>query len=288
MKIPELTFRSKVSSTIPLKTVDLDFLYTNRASLPIAPETPHRLDFNVLIYIEEGEGEHFIDFVRIPFKGNSFIFVRKNQVHAFDFGRKVKGKLILFSNEFITHVQESLNVPFFASLHLISHASPVFFASPTLKKSSDHLLQAIEKEAQQDDKDYPIIMLLFASLFLMIERERKTSQQALLGNTTYAKFSQFIALLEAQFAQQKSASYYAKELNITYKTLNQCCKLVSGNTAKQLINAYIILEAKRRLVIEGCSIQKLADELGFDETSNFIKFFKKQTSLTPAQFKKQS
>jgi len=63
-------------------------------------------------------------------------------------------------------------------------------------------------------------------------------------------------------------------------------KLATKQTTKQLIDAYVILEAKRKLSIENIRVQQLADELGFDEVTNFVKYFKKNTLLTPSQFKK--
>ena len=72
---------------------------------------------------------------------------------------------------------------------------------------------------------------------------------------------------------------------MTYKSLNKICKLAVNQTAKQLIDAHTILEAKRKLVIEGIQVQELAYELGFEEVTNFVKYFKKHTLVTPSQFK---
>jgi len=75
-------------------------------------------------------------------------------------------------------------------------------------------------------------------------------------------------------------------LNITYKSLNEICKLATNNTAKQLIDLETVLEAKRKLAVEDILIQTLAYELGFEEVTNFVKYFKRHTGLTPSQFKK--
>jgi|TARA_B110000902_G_scaffold265723_1_gene350866 AraC family transcriptional activator of pobA len=48
----------------------------------------------------------------------------------------------------------------------------------------------------------------------------------------------------------------------------------------------MVLEAKRQLVVENIQVNQLAYALGFDEVTNFIKYFKKHTLLTPTQFKK--
>lgn len=74
-------------------------------------------------------------------------------------------------------------------------------------------------------------------------------------------------------------------MGVTYKTLNKLCKQVAHQTPKQLIDAYTILEAKRRLAIQNIQVTQLAYELGFEETTNFIRYFKKHTSMTPHLFK---
>ncbi|MDF2154566.1 helix-turn-helix domain-containing protein [Vibrio sp. CAU 1672] len=94
-------------------------------------------------------------------------------------------------------------------------------------------------------------------------------------------------MLEQQFQQSREAIHYAEQLHTTYKTLNHICKLATNQTAKQLIDGYTILEAKRRLVLDQPPIQQLAYDVGFDDASNFVKFFKKHTSLTPARFQTQ-
>lgn len=101
-------------------------------------------------------------------------------------------------------------------------------------------------------------------------------------------YEQFIKLLSEKYQETRDANVYAKWVGTTYKTLNQTCKAITQQTAKQVIDSFIILEAKRRLSIDSIQIQQLAELLGFDEATNFVKFFKKHTSLTPTQFKKST
>lgn len=130
-------------------------------------------------------------------------------------------------------------------------------------------------------------MLLFSALLMIVMRE-KTGVADVKNQKQLATFNRFAELLEARFTQTRDANNYADWLNITYKTLNQLCKQVSQQTAKQVIDNYTILEAKRRLTLHDQPGQQLAYELGFDEPTNFVKYFKKHTQLTPSQFKQQN
>lgn len=284
MKIPKIEFRQSNILNQKIEIFELSDLLLRATDHD--PSKPHRVGFYLLIYIEEGQGKHFIDFNGYEFKAGSFIFINKNQIQAFDLSNKPKGKMILFTSEFVEEIQANMRVQMFSPTYLMSAYSPVFTADKALKKSSETLIAEIKKETEHKEYNRFVIMLLFSALFMMIEREN--NQNEISGESNTKRFYQFIDLLEGEFTSSRDASIYAEKMHITYKTLNQLCKVATQKTAKQLIDAYTILESKRRLVIEIKPIQQLAFDLGFEEPSNFVKYFKKHTSLTPSQFRKQS
>jgi YesN/AraC family two-component response regulator len=59
-----------------------------------------------------------------------------------------------------------------------------------------------------------------------------------------------------------------------------------GKTVSELINEQIILEAKRHLLATSNQIKEIADQLGYEDHSYFIRFFKQQTGLSPDAFRK--
>ena len=73
--------------------------------------------------------------------------------------------------------------------------------------------------------------------------------------------------------ESRSAKHYANLLNISYKELNNLTKVFTESTAKDYINDYTILEAKRSLASTNLSIKEIAFDYGFKEATNFIKFF---------------
>lgn len=85
----------------------------------------------------------------------------------------------------------------------------------------------------------------------------------------------------------RNAKDYAKMLNVSYKHLNEICKHIDHKTAKALIDNYIILEAKRQLVTTPHTIKEIGFELGFNEPSNFRKYFCKHVDISPNEFLKK-
>jgi AraC-like DNA-binding protein len=103
----------------------------------------------------------------------------------------------------------------------------------------------------------------------------------------FTTFSDFKNHLEKYFSETRNAKEYAGMMGISYTHLNKACKSITGNTAKAFIDRFIILETKRRLATSDISVKELTYALGFDEPTNFLKYFKKHTGQSPLQFKKQ-
>jgi AraC-like DNA-binding protein len=101
-----------------------------------------------------------------------------------------------------------------------------------------------------------------------------------------ANFRRFRKLLDSDFASRHQVQHYAAALAMSEKTLSRVCLAAAGAPAKALINQRNMLEAKRLLAHTTKSVHTIASELGFDEASNFVKFFRKESGTTPAAFRR--
>jgi AraC-like DNA-binding protein len=77
-------------------------------------------------------------------------------------------------------------------------------------------------------------------------------------------------------------------MNLSPYQLNEITKSSIGRTASELINDHIILQAKRNLLATPNQIKDIADILGYEDVSYFIRFFKKHTGLSPESFRRNS
>ncbi|GEM_PF-766778 len=80
-------------------------------------------------------------------------------------------------------------------------------------------------------------------------------------------------------------SKYAEELNVSTNYLSECVKRSTGRSAKQILLNHKLIIAKSLLQQPDKTISDVAYEMGFTETTNFTKFFKRMTSQTPNQFR---
>lgn len=98
------------------------------------------------------------------------------------------------------------------------------------------------------------------------------------------KLQAFEQLVNKEFKREKSPNYYANELNMSIKHLNRIVKETLNITASKFIADRIILEAKKLLIHADYRVVEVADALGYEDTSYFIRFFKKHAGVTPNKF----
>ncbi|WP_299787382.1 helix-turn-helix transcriptional regulator [uncultured Shewanella sp.] len=285
--VPNVEFRAPNIQKSGVEVLDLDIFYKKLSQCKFDPSKPHRINYFCFIYITQGQGGHFIDFQYHTFQKGSFIFVNKNQVHAFDLKSRPQGKMINVTEAFFDSILTNIRIPLFTPTHLVTSYQPVITLSDSLTETCDALLLEIDRAQTPTKSDPLLIQLLFSSLLVALARERKSNTEHL-SETQAMRFNQFLLSIEEKFTQTREASVYADMLHISYKSLNQLCKLACDQTAKQLIDAHTILEIKRRLIIDNSQVQEIAFELGFDDVPYFVRFFKRHTLVTPSQFKEYS
>lgn len=95
----------------------------------------------------------------------------------------------------------------------------------------------------------------------------------------------FLSLVQQHFKKERFLEFYAKKLNITTKHLSRTIKQITGFTAVEWIERYVVLEAKVLLKATNLNIQQIAEELNFPTQSLFGKYFKKNVGMTPKEFR---
>lgn len=97
----------------------------------------------------------------------------------------------------------------------------------------------------------------------------------------------FMSLVQQNFKTERFLDFYATKLQITPKHLSRTIKSLTGSTAVEWIERYVILESKVLLKSTNLTIQQIADELHFTTQSFFGKYFKKKVGMSPKDFRNQ-
>ena len=96
----------------------------------------------------------------------------------------------------------------------------------------------------------------------------------------------FLMLVRDYHTKERSLSFYADKLYLTPKYLSKLIKSVSGKSAHEWIDSFVILEAKNLLKYSDLSIKSIVYELNFPNQTTFYRFFKTKTGMTPSEYRK--
>lgn len=130
-------------------------------------------------------------------------------------------------------------------------------------------------------------MLRFELQALLLRLTMLGEQMAEPHPAELSRFRRFKKLVEEKFTHQHAVADYAAELGCTVKSLTRATQAAVNMGAKEYIAARISLEAKRLLTHTRMPVSIIAEQLGFDEPTNFVKFFKRNSEMAPNVFRKQ-
>lgn len=86
--------------------------------------------------------------------------------------------------------------------------------------------------------------------------------------------------------KERSVIFYANKLCLTPKHLSGVVKEVSGKTAGEWIDNFVILEARALLKSSEMSVQEIAEYLHFANQSFFGKYFKHYVGMSPKEYRR--
>jgi len=283
--LPEIGFKKSQTNKYGIEVIYFDQLSKLNPPNDHNPFAPHRLKFNALLIIGDGKGgNHNIDFKNYQFHKNTVLLVAKEQVHNFiDLPSSNIGMLILFEEDIFLEISGSINL-------LVDYLYNYEIFEPKIDLSEeefDELKGLVDNLKDELVKNYSNIHKEIAKAWLKIillnlYKKRKIKKQ--FENNLTSDFIIFKKLLKKHIVEQKKVQYYAKAMNITPQKLNKITNDVINKSAKTYIVETIILEAKRYLKSSRLTSKEIAYQLGFDEPTNFTKFFKKHTTMLPSEF----
>ncbi|MBL7738435.1 MAG: helix-turn-helix domain-containing protein [Chitinophagaceae bacterium] len=244
----------------------------------------HKHDFFFILLVQKGSGIHAIDFIEYEVKDYAVFIIRPGQVHRLELKAGSTGFLMEF------------DFAFYQPKHTITEQR---WKKATSKNYCDveaarfmklhSVLANIYNEFSARQEGYTEAIQASLDLFF-IEYIRQSHDPKGIANTkksyTQQRFEELLRLLETNIGSMKNVSQYADLLSLSSYQLNAITKASAGKTVSDLINEQIILEAKRYLLATTNQVKDIADHLGYEDVSYFIRFFKKHTGHSPEAFRK--
>ncbi len=249
---------------------------------------PTLRDFHVIFWFKKGSGSYFVDFQKYKFVPNSIVLLAKDQISYFlPFDEDVELQSIVFTPGFIYRNDRDLRHLF--NFNMSSHIEGLHIIKLNQEEStyfqvlSDSMMSVARTWTGQLRRNG---FYHWLSIFLLNCERLQREQHATIDEKDKLVL-QFNQLLEAHFRKEFKVDFYLRELGVSIKTLSKLTKEKFKLSPKAVIDERRLLEIKRQLKGTTRPAKNIAYELGFDEPTNMVKYFKKHTNQTPTAFRKQ-
>ncbi|PLV46579.1 AraC family transcriptional regulator [Erwinia sp. B116] len=261
-------------------------------------------EFYMLICVTEGQCTHFVDFEPVECIAGTLLTLRPGQAHNFGSEEGWDGWIVLLRPEFLLSAEAEI-------APVLDRLPGSICLDPAELKRAMQDIQCIHDDArlglpkrpeEQSGAEagdvsasclsvevhvllrYRFYALLTWLTVLHGQRQEPASQQS----GMLLRFRQFQELVDEHFSQWSQVGDYASYLGCTEKSLTRATLAAQGISAKAYLSKRIVLEAKRLLTHTDLPIGALSERLGFGEVDRFCKFFKRETSFTPKDFRKRA
>ncbi|NDI98068.1 AraC family transcriptional regulator [Flavobacterium sp. LaA7.5] len=227
-----------------------------------------------------------IDEAEYDFPANSILPLMVNQTFRFENAKDIVAWQ--FNRDFYCIIDHDKEV---SCVGFIFYGSSQMMFIQLDEKEQDKitsLLQIFEDEFETTDTiQGEMLRLLLVRLIITITRLAKQQYIAPESedDTKFNLYREYNIMVEQNYRTHHDVQFYAAALNKSPKTLANVFALYGKKTPLQIIQERVITEAKRLMYYTDKSIKEIAAETGFEDTSHFSRFFKKQTSTTPTEFK---
>lgn len=254
----------------------------------------HIHSFYQIIWFKSGIGKHFVDFTEYDVSENTIFFVAKNQVHAFDKFTDYEGFVIHFSEDFL--VQKENDVDFFLKCSMFNNAYQIpscCVGSGNEYKLDEYIVQMQTELKEENKYGQEELLRLYLKAFLIQVQRRKYELEKLndglapfIVDEKRTQLIHFVNLIEENYSKGLPASKYAELLFVSLRTLSNLTLQLLNKKPSEMIHERIVLEAKRLLLHSELNVNQIADKIGFEDSSYFIRYFKKYTGQSPTSFRK--
>lgn len=245
----------------------------------------HRDMFQIMIAVDgdclatvEGQSERLA--------GCSALYIPSGTVHGLELGSIKYGWTVTASEQlFSRHSGDNLiNIldPLMSTTHVIR-----FDENSENFSNICWLLNRMLEEynCSSYGRDVSIVSLLDL-LMLSLAREVTGGNDEFIAESAEQKiFSRFKKQIESDYTCHYKVKYYSDRLGLTEPRLNRICQRYADKTAHEMLQARLLLEAKRLLIYSSSSATEIAFKLGFRDPAYFNRFFKRNLGISPIKFR---
>lgn len=284
---------------IPIRTIYDRCAYRNIQSIKVSAfneeacmvaelDESHRHDFYEIVWLRKGAGRHTIDVNEYSYNGSTVFLLSPGQIHRLEPKEKADGFVCKFLPALFTSGQDFEDYLTHTGLFDNIDLQPVLQVTPALHAVFEDVFSKMETEFNTGEEDRERILVAYLKILLThISRLKRSGNWHSERNTDVNRilFQNYKDAIEKHFRTSHGVQFYADLLHTQVRHLNKLAKKYTGRTAIEIISGRIILEARRELYHNHQSIKEISFALGFEDPAYFTRFFRKNTGLSPQEYK---
>ncbi|RDJ19766.1 helix-turn-helix domain-containing protein [Bosea caraganae] len=264
-------------------------LATDKALIQAQLELYQHDDCHALFGICEGSLLHRVNGKIFKYAAGTWFALQPGQSFDIDPIFAWSGWLIVFRSDALAANRDSRVIDEIkASIALVDISGNVRLESDDHRACSASVNQMVLDADSVNDR-FHRAALLKSQLQTVLFRFAKASRACLpsIGQPEHiVRLDRFKRVVEQDFRRLHTVGAYAKLLGYSEKTLARSTLEACGLSPKTILRKRIATEARRLLLHSAQSVSAIGHDLGFAEPSGFVKFFKRETALTPAEFRR--
>ncbi|MEU3497565.1 AraC family transcriptional regulator [Kitasatospora cineracea] len=279
--VPLYGFQPPVGTPFGLEVTTVEDFFTQHDDWPWNPPVPGRATFHYLIAVTEGELLHDVDHVTRTVAPGQWLWVRPGHTQCWHPPGAARGPFILFEPAVLRPDIARLLAP------LTAHDAPPVLAphpddTPWVQQTALELLDEHRALGRRPlEAHHALRRSLLESLLLRLAHSPDVKRADGAASGTYGRF---LDALELHFREKHRAEEYAEMLGCSVRTLSRAARQATGTGVREVIEERRLLEACRLLGSAGWSARAVAAHLGFSDSANFGRFFRRRTGLAPAAY----
>ena len=259
-----------------------------RAERMIGQE-PFKVDMSMAIIYDRGEAIFKIDVHKYHVKAPAVIIIMVGQTcELISYSNDLQGRAIVMSNSFTDTLFVGAEGDYTHKLYSSMINNPLLNLDKDQNVFSQYY-QLLKNIVQSPHSEFKINAVRHITLAMFYGYSHMKHDVSSYNKGTSRQDDIYSAFLEAvgkHYKVERKVSFYADILCITSKHLSQVVKEVSGRTASEIIEDYVITEIKALLLSTNMTIQQISDYLNFPSQSVFGKYVKRVTGISPMGYKK--
>ena len=277
---------TQLGDTLSIEVIDKDFALFDDISRVSFSEHSKKIHVTVSIICLKGALEMSINQKRYTFSENHIVTIHPNQILQYHYiSDDFSGRFMVMSQNFLEMLQVNIEDIFPISIYMIENPA-IQLSTPEIElcvnyySMLDKAVKMRNNPNRIENVKYLILSLFYAlnTFSQRYHKEQQTRKDVI--------FESFYKLIQLHHKENRTVNFYAKKMRLTPKYLTTVIREVTGKTANNWINEYVIRSAKFQLKSTNMTIQEISIHLSFPNQSFFGKYFKRYVGMSPGEYRK--